>query len=129
MIRDRQEQLLFMDFSGIETKKGHPSDLDMWYILDNGLLIIGEIKSSKGRFGKFQRMLIERLISQHKGGGTALYIEHTKDVHKGDTEVDVSKCYVKEYLWHGEWIVPQKPITVNEAFRILQDYGKKGAER
>ena len=108
-----------MNFGNIETPKGHPSDIDMWYITKDNFLIIGEIKNRKGSFTDFQRWMNERLIESHSGGGTVLYIEHDKDVHFGDTEVDVSKCYVKEYLWDGQWIKPQKPTTVNEAFKIL----------
>ena len=128
MIRNKQEQTLFMDFHNIKTPRGHPSDIDLWYITPEGFLILGEIKNAKGTFTEFQRLLNENLIAAHKGGGTVLYIVHNKDVHKGDREVDVSECLVKEYLWKGEWITPKHPITVNEAFAKLIEYsrGKNG---
>lgn len=125
MIRDKQEQTLFMDFHNIETPRGKPSDIDMWYITRENFLIIGEIKNEKGHFSDFQRQMNERLIDSHKGGGTVLYIEHDKDVHKGDLEVDVAKCLVREYLWGGKWVKPQKPTTVNEAFDRLCRYSRQ----
>ena len=109
-----------MDFSNISTKYGRPSDIDMWYIADN-FLIIGEIKNEKGTFTDGQRNLLKKLIDNHKGGGTVLFITHDKDVHRGDRFVDVSRCQVAEYYWHGKWYVPKKPTTVNEAFTKLLD--------
>lgn len=120
MIRDWQEHGLNMDFSNISTKYGRPSDIDMWYIADN-FLIIGEIKNEKGTFTDGQRNLLKKLIDNHKGGGTVLFITHDKDVHRGDRFVDVSRCQVAEYYWHGKWYVPKKPTTVNEAFTKLLD--------
>lgn len=121
MIRNWQEHQLNMDFSNIETPQGKPSDIDMWYISKTNFLIIGEIKNEMGYFTDSQKWLLAKLIDQHKGGGTILYITHEKDVHKGDRFVDVSKCQVAEYYWHGKWYVPRQPITVNEAFAKLLD--------
>lgn len=109
MIRDWQEHQLNMDFSHIETPQGKPSDIDMWYISKTNFLIIGEIKNGKGTFKDTQKGLLAKLIDQHKGGGTILYITHNKDVHKGDRLVDVSRCQVSEYYWHGKWYVPKSP--------------------
>ena len=119
MIRDWQEHNLHMDFSNIATPQGKPSDVDMWYISKTDFLIIGEIKNGKGYFTDGQKNLLKKLIDQHRGGGTVLYITHDKDVHRCDRVVDVSKCYVAEYYWHGKWYVPKKPTTVNEAFAKL----------
>lgn len=109
-----------MDFQHIDTnKKGRPSDVDMWYLTPNNFLIIGEIKNSKGTFTDGQKALLKKLVDNHKGGGTVLYITHNKDVHKGDTIVDVSQCKVSEYYWNGKWITPRKYTTVNDAFKKL----------
>ena len=119
MIRDWQEHSLNMDFSHIDTKYGRPSDIDMWYITPSNFLIIGEIKNSKGRFNDGQKALLKRIVDSHKGGGTILYITHNQDVHRGDTIVDVSRCKVSEYYWHGKWRTPKQYTTVNEAFNKL----------
>ena len=121
MIRNWQEHELHMDFSNIDTPQGKPSDVDMWYISKTNFLIIGEIKNEKGYFTDSQKWLLARLIDNHKGGGTILYITHDKDVHVGDKTVDVSRCQVAEYYWHGKWYVPKQPITVNQAFAKLLD--------
>ena len=108
-----------MDFSNIYTKQGKPSDVDMWYITPSNFLIIGEIKNSKGTFTEWQRALLTRIVDNHKGGGTVLYITHNQDVHQGDRVVDVSHCKVAEYYWQGKWHIPKKYTTVNDAFRVL----------
>lgn len=122
MIRDKQEQTLFMDFRNIKMPYGHPSDIDMMWISRNGFLIIGEIKNSKGCLTNFQKEMLERFIDKHKGNGICLYITHNKDVHYGDTEVDVSECQVSQYYWRGKWRRPQKPTTVNEAIKALSPF-------
>lgn len=121
MIRNWNEHSLHMAFDNIETPYGRPSDIDLWYITYNGFLIIGEIKNSKGTFTDGQKALLKRLIDNHKGGGTILYITHEKDVHKGDSMVDVAQCRVSEYYWQGKWRTPKQPTTVNEAFKKLLD--------
>ena len=108
-----------MDFSNIEVPVGRPSDVDLWYIDKSGFLIIGEIKNAKGTFTDGQRYLLQRLIDNHKGGGTILYITHHRDVHRGDTIVDVSQCKVSEYYWNGKWRTPKQYTTVNDAFKKL----------
>lgn len=118
MIRDWKEHSLKMDFSNIETPVGRPSDIDLWYI-DRGFLIIGEIKNAKGTFTDGQRHLLQKLIDNHKGGGIILYITHNRDVHQGDTFVDVSQCKVAEYYWRGQWRTPRQYTTVNDAFKKL----------
>lgn len=119
MIRNWQEHNLYMDFQNIDTPRGKPSDVDMFYIASNNFLIISEIKNGKGTFTDGQRALFKKLIDNHKGGGTILYITHNKDVHKGDTVVDVSQCKVEEYYWYGKWVKPRQYTTVNDAFRKL----------
>lgn len=119
MIRNWDEHGLHMDFSNIKVPKGRPSDVDLWYIDRTVFLIIGEIKNAMGTFTDAQRYLLSRLVDNHKGGGTILYITHDKDVHRGDTIVDVSRCKVSEYYWHGKWRTPKQYTTVNEAFNKL----------
>ena len=119
MIRNWEEHGLHMDFSNIRVPQGRPSDVDLWYIDRSGFLIIGEIKNAKGTFTDAQKYLLAKLVDNHKGGGTILYITHHRDVHQGDTIVDVSRCKVEEYYWHGKWIKPKQYTTVNEAFDKL----------
>ena len=117
MIRDWQEHQLNMDFSHIGVVC---SDIDLFHVTRSGFLIIGEIKNRKGFFGQGQRKLLSGLVDNNRNGGTVLYITHDSDVHQGDHIVDVSKCLVDEYYWQGEWLIPYRFITVQEAMEKLE---------
>ena len=117
MIRDWSEHNLHMDFSGIGVVC---SDIDLFHVTPTGFLVIGEIKNLKGEFKSGQRKLLSNLVDANKNGGTVLFITHDKDVHQGDTVVDVSQCLVEEYYWRGEWITPYKFITVGDAMKKLE---------
>lgn len=118
MIRDWGEKNLMMDYSNISVVC---SDIDLFHVTRKGFLVIGEIKNLKGEFKAGQRRLLSNLVDANRNGGTVLYITHDKDVHKGDTIVDVSECLVEEYYWNGEWITPYRFITVDEALKKLEE--------
>lgn len=117
MIRNWEEHGLHLDFSKIGVMC---SDIDLLHITPRGFLVIGEIKNSKGYFSRGQRRLLQKIVDNNTKGGTILYITHTKDVNRGDTIVDISECLVEEYYWGGEWITPQRFITVKEAMNKLE---------
>lgn len=123
MIHNWNYHNLYMDYSSMYDKD-HPSDIDMFYIGKDDILIIGEIKNEKGSLLNGQRRLLEKVINNWKYDGICLYITHNKYVQYGDTKVDVPECYVKEYYWKKlkKWVKPQKDIKVKE---VLEKY-KKG---
>lgn len=106
-----------MDYSNIGVVC---SDIDLFHVTPNGFLVIGEIKNHKGEFKAGQRRLLSNLVDANKHGGTVLFITHDKDVHSGDTIVDISECLVEEYYWNGEWVIPYRFITVKEAMNKLE---------
>lgn len=115
MIRNWQEHELYMDFSGLAIEgHGQPSDIDLFYMGRDWTLIIGEIKHERGYLKEGQRRLLEKIIKGYRYEAICLYIVHDQDVHTGATTVDVSKCQVKEYFWHGHWRVPAKYTTVKD---------------
>lgn len=107
-----------MDFSGIGL---NCSDIDLFHVTRKNRLVIGEIKNAKGIFKAGQRRLLAKIVDDHSGGGTVLYITHHGDVHQGDKVVNISKCYVEEYYWGGKWIRPNRITTVGEAMKRLED--------
>ena len=118
MIRDWSEHNLHMDFSKIGVVC---SDIDLIHVTKKNRLIIGEIKNSKGTFKAGQKRLLERIVDNHKYGGTVLYITHDGDVHRGDSIVNIADCLVEEYYWNGEWITPYRFITVEDAMKKLEE--------
>ena len=123
MIHNWNYHNLYMDYSSMYGKD-HPSDIDMFYIGKDDILIIGEIKNEKGSLLNGQRRLLEKVINNWKYDGICLYITHNKYVQNCDKKVDVPECYVKEYYWKKlkKWVKPQKDIKVKD---VLEKY-KKG---
>ena len=118
MIRDWNEFQLNMDFSNIGVVC---SDIDLIHITKNNRLIIGEIKNTRGVFKAGQRKLLAKIVDAYKGGGAVLFITHTGDVYSGDNTVNIAECPVEEYYWGGEWIIPYKHTTVEDAMKKLED--------
>ena len=127
MIKNQEYQTLFMDFSSMFPDNDHPSDIDMFYLCNDGTMIFGEIKSKYGTFGEGQKRLLSKAIDMHKGDGVGLYITHDKLVQQGDRVVDVSKCHVKEIYvkGEGEWRKPKKDVTVGEVLNYYKRRSKR----
>ena len=122
MIRNWNYHNLYMDYSSFTESNEHPSDIDMFYIGENNMLIVGEIKNEKGKLVGGQRRLYENLVDGWKSDGMALFIVHDKYVQKGDKKVDVPNCYIREYYYKGKWNKPKKDLKVKE---VLSKYMKK----
>ena len=101
----------------------HPRDIDMFYLCRDNTLIIGEIKNERGHFGEGQRRMMTKLIELHKGDAVGLFIIHDKLYQKGDRDVDVSRCEVKEIYNKKEhrWRFPKRPITVKEVLNYYKE--------
>lgn len=131
MIRNWDFHNLRMDYSSMYGDI-HPSDIDMFFIGENNVLIIGEIKNECYDREKWQKQkkIFERLIDNYKKEAMCLFITHNKYWQDGDRKVNVPECYVKEYYYknHKNWITPRKPIKVKEVlekYKIKQESEKK----
>ena len=104
----------------------HPSDIDMFYICEDGTLIIGEIKNIKGTFTDGQRNLLTKVLNMHKGDAVGLYITHDKFVQNGDKSVDVSSCKVQEIYIKSEreWRQPKSIVTVKTIINYYKERAK-----
>ena len=60
MIKNWDFHNLYMDYSSMYNTNDHPSDIDMFYIGKDNILIIGEIKNEKGKLLKGQRKILEK---------------------------------------------------------------------
>ena len=131
MIKNWDYHNLYMDFSSMYQGNDHPSDIDMFYMCNDGTLIIGEIKNEKGVFAGGQRRLLARLLNLHKGDAVGLYIVHDNLVQNGDTRVDVSKCKVKGIYINSEkcWRTPKKIVNVGEIINYYKERAKWKTEK
>jgi len=118
MIRSWQQKELQLDYSSMYGDR-HPSDIDMFYIKNNGTIIFGEIKNESYNKEKWarQRKLFEYLIDNIKVKAIYILITHDKYVQKGDKQVDIPNCYVSEYYYKGNWYCPKKLTKVKDVLK------------
>lgn len=124
MIRNWDYQGLKMDFSSMYSGGNHPSDIDMFYLGANDVLILGEIKNFKGTLGEGQKKLLEALADGWKGEALVLFITHDKEWQKGDRIVNVANCWVQQYYYNRnrKWNKPKLPTTVRD---VLEKYRRQ----
>lgn len=124
MIKNRSYHNLFMDYSSYIKTGEHPSDIDMFYITDDDILLLGEIKNESydKKYWNKQKKILQRVIDNYNKEAFYFFITHNKYVQKGDTEVDVPNCYIKEYYYKGKWRTPKKELKVKD---ILEKYVNK----
>ena len=122
MISNWNYHNLNMDFSSMYAGTNHPSDIDMFYLGRDDVLIIGEIKNDRGSLGNGQRNLLERLADGWRGDAIVLYITHDHDYKAGDRTVDVSRCFVREIYYKRihKWVLPKMPTTVGEVIEFYR---------
>lgn len=113
-----------MDYSSYIKTGEHPSDIDMFYITDDDMLILGEIKNESydKKYWNKQKKILQRVIDNYSKEAIYFFIIHNKYVQKGDTEVDVPNCKIKEYYYKGKWRTPKKELKVKD---ILEKYINK----
>lgn len=119
MIKNWNFHNLYMDYSSYTESNNHPSDIDMFYIGKNDMLIVGEIKNERGKLIGGQRHLYEKICDNWKYDAMALFIVHDKYVQNGDKKVDVPNCLIREYYYNGSWYTPLKETKVRD---VLNKY-------
>lgn len=117
MIRNREEQLLFMDYGNVCVPC---SDIDIMHVTKGGTLVLGEIKNEHGKLDGAQRDILARIVDNYKPYGIVIFITHSERVQDGADSVDVSACKVKEYYWNGRWRKPNEETTVNEIMQYME---------
>lgn len=122
-IHDKRAHKLFLDYSSMFDTYIHPIDLDMWYIATNGAVVIGEVKNESYKVASWesQKKYMTEFLDRISGEVICLFIVHDKYWQKGDKEVDVPSCEVKEYYYKkknqkGVWVEPKKTLYVREIF-------------
>jgi len=124
MINNWEYHSLYMDYSSMYSGTDHPSDIDLFYLGKDGVLILGEIKNERGELMRGQRKILELLADGWSKDAIVLFIQHDKYYQDGDRVVNVPDCEVKEIYYKSlhEWRRPRKPTTVRE---IIDFYRRK----
>tara|TARA_R110002167_G_scaffold10217_3_gene47032 strand:+ start:1088 stop:1504 length:417 start_codon:yes stop_codon:yes gene_type:complete len=102
-----------VDFTGVQSGKIHPSDVDFVLEFSNKILILGEVKRRYNRIPKGQEYLLTRIADRWGDAGIVLKVEH--EHNNEDTNIPLKDCFVtriyvdktwKNYEYGEEPIIP-----------------------
>ena len=78
LIRNTKQVRQTIDFTGIESGKIHPTDIDVVLEFDNEVLILMEVKRKGNLIPIGQRLVLERIAnSWHTNKVVVLYVTHS----------------------------------------------------
>ena len=97
--RDRVKQVI--DFTGVQNKKMHPSDIDAVLEFNNEALILMEVKYQYHKIPIGQRLLLERIADRWGDKSIVLKIEHTFNNDK--LNIPLEKCFVTRIYYKKTW--------------------------
>lgn len=118
LIRNSNQAKQAIDFSGLENKKIHPSDIDAVLEFDNEALILIEVKRDGNKIPTGQRLLLERMCN--KWGDKAIVLFVTHSFKQDDKDIPLAECFVDSYYYYGKWHKSKEANIVN----VLNELGK-----
>lgn len=124
-IRNRKIAKQLRDFSGLRWGNITPTDIDGFFEIANKIFIFIEVKYKTARMPQGQRTAFERLVDVVNEKKKAILVIGTHSVDS-DSDIDVSKCIVKEYRLDKKWIKPKIEATIKE---IIDWFIRKGNEK
>lgn len=111
-----------IDFTGVQSGKISPSDIDAVLEFNNKLLIMIEAKAWGKPLGMGQRLLLTRIAdawnAQEGKLGIVAVVWHQHNDE--DTDIPLRSCFVHNYYFRGQW-VSAKEMPIN---KFLTNVGK-----
>jgi len=119
LIRNSNQVKQAIDFSGIQSGKIHPSDIDAVLEFDNDILILIEVKRKGNKIPTGQRLLLERVCDNWKTKrSVVLFVTH--QVYDTTKDINLSKCIVEKVYWRKQWRDNKNKDIIN----LLNELGK-----
>ena len=121
LIRNTKQVRQTIDFTGIESGKIHPTDIDVVLEFDNEVLILMEVKRKGNVIPIGQRLVLERIAnSWHTNKVVVLYVTHN---FKNDNKyIPLSECNVDSIYINKEWKDAKQEINLKNT---LKGFSKK----
>ena len=116
LIRNSKQVKQTIDFTGIESGKIHPTDIDVVLEFDNEVLILMEVKRKGNKIPTGQRLVLERIAdSWHTNKVVVLYVTHNFD--NDNKYIPLDKCNVESVYLNKEWKQAQREITLIDTLK------------
>ena len=121
LIRNTKQIRQTIDFTGIESGKIHPTDIDVVLEFDNKVLILMEVKRKGNKIPIGQRLVLERIAdSWHTNKVVVLYVTH--NFKNDDKDIPLNECNVDSIYINKEWKEAKNEITLSNT---LKGFSKK----
>ena len=111
LIRNTKQVKQSIDFTGVESGKIHPTDIDVVLEFDNEVLILMEVKRKNNEIPIGQKLVLERIAnSWHTDKSVVLYVTH--DFKNDDKDIPLNQCNVDSIYMNGTWKPAKESITL-----------------
>tara|TARA_B110000977_G_C10859355_1_gene409092 strand:+ start:231 stop:626 length:396 start_codon:yes stop_codon:yes gene_type:complete len=121
LIRNTKQVRQTIDFTGIESGKIHPTDIDVVLEFNNEVLILMEVKRKGNVIPIGQRLVLERIAnSWHTNKVVVLYVTH--NFKNDNKDIPLSECNVDSIYINKEWKDAKQEINLKNT---LKGFSKK----
>ena len=118
LIRNSKQVKQTIDFTGVESGKIHPTDIDVVLEFDNEVLILMEVKRKGNKIPIGQRLVLERITdSWHTDKSVVLYVTH--NFKNDEKDIPLSECNVDSIYINKEWKDAKQEISLKDTLRAF----------
>jgi len=116
LIRNSKQVRQTIDFTGVQSGKIHPTDIDVVLEFDNDVLILMEVKRKGNLIPTGQRLVLERLAnSWHTDRCVVLYVTH--DFKNDEKDIPLDKCSVDSIYLNKKWKPAKQEINLIDCLK------------
>ena len=118
LIRNSKQVKQTIDFTGVESGKIHPTDIDVVLEFDNEVLILMEVKRKGNKIPIGQRLVLERIAdSWHTDKVVVLYVTH--NFKNDEKDIPLSECNVDSIYINKKWKGAKQEISLKDTLRAF----------
>lgn len=116
LIRNSNQVKQTIDFTGIESGKIHPTDIDVVLEFDNEVLILMEVKRKGNKIPTGQRLVLERIAnSWHTDKVVVLYVTH--NFKNDNKDIPLKECNVESIYLSRVWKESKRQISLVDTIK------------
>ncbi len=116
LIRNSNQVKQTIDFTGIESGKIHPTDIDVVLEFDNEVLILMEVKRKGNKIPIGQRLVLERIAnSWHTDKVVVLYVTH--NFKNDNKDIPLKECNVESIYLGRVWKESKRQISLVDTIK------------
>jgi len=120
LIRNTKQVKQTIDFTGIQSGKIHPTDIDVVLEFDNEVLILMEVKRKGNEIPIGQKLVLERIAnSWHNDKCVVFYVTHNFD--NDDKDIPLFNCDVESIYINKKWKPAKQKISLVDCLKSFSE--------